>query len=54
MNTFKENVLLDHLKLNVGEIHSVKSFCRFVFIIKATFFFSLFSKEKNRLLQIWK
>lgn len=54
MNTLKENLLFDHLKQDEGEIHSAKSFCRFVFVFKTTFFSSLFLKEKNRLFQIWK
>lgn len=47
MNTFKEKLLFDHLKWNEGKIDSVKSFCRFVSVFKATFFqFDFKGKEQ--------
>lgn len=48
MNTFKEKLLFDHLKWNEGEMHSVKSFCRFVFVFKVIFFFQFVFKGKEQ------
>lgn len=47
MNTFQENLLFDHLKSNEGEIHSVNSFCRFVFLIKSKFFQLVFKGKEQ-------
>lgn len=47
MNTFKEKLLFDHLKWKEGEIDSVKSFCRFGFVFKATFFSVCFQRKRT-------